>query len=72
MIDTQGVPLDPQVIRRLERAASKLDAARAERDTLIVQAVKAGGGVREVARSVGLSHPTVMGIVARAEAPQTD
>lgn len=62
---TDGLTL--VMARRLKREAAKLDAAREERDRLIVEAVHAGGGVREVARLAGLSHPSVLAIVRKAQ-----
>lgn len=67
VVDTQAVPVDPDMAKKIKREASKLDAARTERDRLIVQAVAAGGGVREVARLAGLAHPSVMAIVRKAQ-----
>jgi hypothetical protein len=66
VLDTQAVPVDPDMARKIKREASKLEASRVERDRLIVQAVEAGGGVREVARLADLSHPSVLAIVRKA------
>lgn len=69
--DTPAVPVDPDMARKIKRAASKFDAARGERDRLIVAAVDAGGGVREVARLAGVTHPTVLAIVRKAHDEET-
>lgn len=60
------MPVDPALAKRLAAAARKAEEWRAERDRLIVQAVAEGGGVREVARLVGLTHPSVLKTVRRA------
>lgn len=61
------VPVDPELARKLTREGRKAREATAERDRLIAEAYKAGGGLREIARLVGLTHPTVKYIVGRAE-----
>lgn len=62
-----SVPITPETARELTRAAKRLDAARDHRDQLVVQAVREGAGLREVARAVGLTHPAITKILRRAE-----
>lgn len=61
-----AMPLDDETLRDLSRAAKQASTWTERRDRLIVEAVQAGGGVREVARAVGLNHATVLYIVKRA------
>ncbi len=61
------VPVDPALSKRLTRASQKAKDYTAERNRLIVEAHAAGGGVREIARLVGLTHPAVLRILAKAE-----
>lgn len=61
-----SVPVDPDLAKRLATAARKAEEWKVERDRLIVEAVAAGGGVREVARLVGLTHPSILKTVERA------
>jgi hypothetical protein len=49
-------------LRRLSRQAAEATVAR---DQLIVEAYLAGGGLREIARLVGLTHPGVLRILRR-------
>lgn len=51
--------------RELSRAAKQAETWRERRDRLIVEALAAGAGVREVARCAGLTHPTVLNIQRR-------
>lgn len=60
------VPVDPALSKRLSRTSQKAKDYTAERNRLIVEAHAAGGGVREIARLVGLSHPAVLRILAKA------
>lgn len=53
--------------RKVQTAAAARTRTVQERDRLIVEAYHAGGGVREIARHVGLSHPVVLDILKRAE-----
>lgn len=57
--------LNDVTTRTLARAAKAAAAAVGKRDRLIVEAVHAGGGVREVARAVGMNHTSVLHIVKR-------
>jgi hypothetical protein len=66
---TGGVAVAPEMERKLRRAAANQRRWRAERDALIVQAHADGGGVREIARLVGLTHPGVLRILARDQEP---
>jgi hypothetical protein len=58
------VPLDDDTARELSRAAKQVASWTERRNTLIRDAVAAGGGVREVARAVGLNHATVLNILS--------
>jgi hypothetical protein len=62
------VPVDPALSKRLTTAARKAEQWRSERDRLIVEAVRCGGGIREVARLAGLTHPSIIQTMRRAEA----
>lgn len=59
------VPLDPDAARELSRAAKQAQTWLERRDRLIVDAVVAGAGLREVARLVGLTHPAIGKILRR-------
>lgn len=59
--------LTTEMERLLGRSAHKLDRALAERDRLIREAAAQGGGLREIARAVGLSHAGVKKIVEREQ-----
>jgi hypothetical protein len=63
------VPVDPALSKRLSRTSQKAKDYTAERNRLIVEAHAAGGGVREIARLVGLTHPAVLRILAKAQPP---
>ncbi len=63
--------LDAPTTRFLSRAAKSATTAVAKRDALIVEAVREGGGVREVARAVGMNHTSVLHIVKRESAVST-
>jgi DNA invertase Pin-like site-specific DNA recombinase len=58
-----AVPVDPAAAKRLTTAATKAREWTEERNRLIREAHAAGGGVREIARLVGLTHPTVLNIL---------
>lgn len=66
-VSVSDVPLDEQLALKLARAGAASVASRYKRDALIVECYKAGGGVREIARIVGLSHPAVLKIIEKAE-----
>ena len=57
------MPLDDDTARELSRAAKQAASWTERRNALIREAVAAGGGVREVARAVGLNHATVLNIL---------
>lgn len=57
--------LDDDTARELSRAAKQAETWLQRRDRLIVEALAKGGGVREVARLVGLTHPSVLNILKR-------
>jgi transposase-like protein len=64
------MPLDPDLAERLRVAGEKVKTSRTEtiaaRDQVILEAYGKGGGVREIARAVGLSHPVVLDIIERS------
>ena len=51
--------------RDLRAAGRKVKEWTVQRDDLIRSAHAAGGGVREIARAVGLTHPAVLRIISR-------
>jgi hypothetical protein len=57
------MPLDPARERRLRALATRLGSTRAERDQEIRAAHAAGGGLREIARAVGMTHQGVKNII---------
>lgn len=68
MTTVHEMPVDPADARKLAGAASKSREWTEQRDRLIVEAVQAGGSLREVAETVGLSHTAVAKIVRRSKA----
>lgn len=60
-----AMPISEDAARELSRAAKQAQTWLTRRDRLIVRAIADGGGLREVARLVGLTHPAVAKIVAR-------
>lgn len=60
-----AVSVESDLARRLRRAARQIEQATDERDRLILEAVAAGGSLREVAALVGLTHAGVKDIVRR-------
>jgi hypothetical protein len=60
----------PETAKKLRRAAANQRRWRAERDALIVQAAAEGAGAREIARLTGLTHPSVLRILARDRKPE--
>lgn len=61
-----GMPLDPVTAREISRAAAQARTWVEKRDALIVAAVEAGAGPREVARAAGMNHASVIYMVKRA------
>jgi transposase-like protein len=59
------VPLDDSTSRELRAAGNKVRQWTDRRDDLVRAAHAAGGGVREIARLVGLGHPSVLRILKR-------
>lgn len=55
-----------EILAELTEIAERLERDRIERDASIVSAVRAGAGHRQVARAVGLTHPSIAKILARA------
>lgn len=64
--------IETDALRELSRAAKQAATWLERRNRLIVEAVDAGAGIREVARAVGLTHPTVLNILRREKAGGTD
>lgn len=64
-----AVAVDPELTRKLQRAAEKARTAKAALDELVVEAAAAGGSYREIAKLVGSTHPTIAKIVADAGDP---
>lgn len=63
--------VDPDLEKRLKRAASMAEQAKTNRDTQIVLAFIEGAGVREIARAVNMTHPAVKYILDKhAENPE--
>lgn len=60
------VAVDKELAKQLKRRAAQAIQARMELEELIIKAVAAGGSYREVAKLVGMTHPTVMKIVMSA------
>lgn len=54
-----SVSLDPDLARKLTTAGRKVTEWTAERDRLIKEAVAAGGSLREVGASAGITHTAV-------------
>lgn len=61
------VPVEPRLAKRIQAATERRQAAEVEHERLIVEAVSAGGSLREVAALAGLSHVAVLKIVKRAK-----
>lgn len=55
---------DAALLKRLEKSIEKVESAQAERDRLIVEAVKANVPVPKIGAAVGLSRARVYQIIA--------
>lgn len=66
------VGIEPELSRQLATAGRKSKEWTRQRDQLIVRALAAGAGPREVARLCGLTHPTVIAIQRRELARQEE
>lgn len=64
-ISVDCVTIDPALERKLKHAAKVAKQQTESRDRLIGDAFRAGGGLREIARSVGLTHAGVRRILVR-------
>lgn len=64
---TLGSVLSDDHARELSRAARMVVTWRTNRNRLIREAHSAGGGVREIARAVGLTHAAIRKIVAKGD-----
>lgn len=71
MSRTPTVPaVDAEQEKRLRRAARNMTVARTQLEVEILEAFLAGAGVREIARTVDMSHPGVKYILDKhAENP---
>jgi predicted transcriptional regulator len=58
-----GLPVDPDLSRRLKRNRLTRDRALEERDRLILEAHDAGASLREIAVLVGLTHVGVRNVI---------
>lgn len=68
MSRTPTVPrVEPEIEKRLHRAAEMIERSKRVRDAAIVDAYLSGAGLREIARAVDLSHPGVKSILDRYE-----
>ena len=65
LVTVPAVPLDPAVVRRLAALGKKAKDVTTERDRYICEVYADGGGMREIARAVGLSHPGVRRVLVR-------
>lgn len=59
------VALEPRMAAELAKAGQKAKDWTTQRDELIKIAHESGGGVREIARAVGLTHPAVLRILGK-------
>lgn len=59
------MPVDADLAKRLTKAARSQAHWLRERNILINEAYEAGGGAREIARLVGLTHPAILKIVGK-------
>lgn len=57
--------LPQSLLSKLHEAGEKSKEWPVRRDKLIVEASKRGAGPREIARAVGLSHPSIIHILDR-------
>lgn len=60
-----GMTLQPDTERRLQKIAKRLDDTIEKRDRAIVEAHISGAAYREIARAIGMSHVGVRDIVRR-------
>lgn len=60
----EPMTLDDDIARELSRAAKQVTSWTERRNNLIREAVAAGGGVREIARIVGMNHTSVLNILS--------
>jgi hypothetical protein len=65
LVTVPAMPLDPAVAKRLAALGRKAKEGTAERDRYICEVYAAGGGLREIARAVGLSHAGVRRVLVR-------
>lgn len=75
-VSVESVAIDPELERKLKHASKMAKQFTEQRDRLIGEAFRSGSGLREIARSVGLTHAGVRRILVRdghlAESNSTD
>ena len=59
------MPLSPDPLRRVKRAAAKLDAARSEYRAALLACLDAGYSYAEIARTLGVSRQAVRQLAER-------
>lgn len=57
--------ISPSLRARMRDVADRIDEATAERQDLVVEAWKAGGGIREIGEAIGMSHVGVSKMLER-------
>lgn len=65
-------PVDPKVRKKLSRVARTAADKTIERDRLIAYAYLNGASMREIARTIGMTHPGVRAILIRDGAYHPD
>lgn len=64
--------LESELSERLAQSSEQLLYWKRERHRLIREAYDAGGGVREIARAAGLSHPAIINILGTNRTRRSD
>ncbi len=64
--------MTPSMRRRLQEAREQRDDAQQALEDAIVAAYEAGGGMREIADEVGMTHPGVSKLLERVGARRRD
>jgi IS30 family transposase len=59
------MPIPPALLREMNDCRDRWHQADADRERLVVAAWKAGGGIREIAVEVGMSHVGVSKMLQR-------
>ena len=66
-----AVPIAPDNLRDLQRAAKKLDAATSERNAALLKAHEDGASLREIAAVLEMNHVTVSNLIAKVKKERT-